>query len=92
MDMQQIVEILSQMKANQAEADRKGDKEEMKANQAKAEADRKADQERMEAETKAHMQEMMEKKIGSLAFKLDAIQERMGAIVHSIQYERDEKI
>jgi hypothetical protein len=46
---------------------------EMKANQAKAEADRQVDQERMEANQasmKAHMQEIMEAQFGSLAAQL----------------------
>jgi hypothetical protein len=61
----------------------------MIANQAKAEAERKADKEETKANRKAD-QEKMERQISSLASKMDANQERMEAIVHSIRSERQE--
>jgi hypothetical protein len=83
MDTQQIVEILSQMKVDQAKAEANRE-----ASQAKAEANRKADQERIEVIIKADKEERreeIERQIGSLASKMDTNQERMEAIA-STQY------
>jgi hypothetical protein len=106
MDIQQIVEMLSQMEVNR------------KADQAKAEAgmknhmqeimerligslasDMKVNQAKAEAdmkadreETKAKQARMEESPRGELRLTASSIEEKMEAIVHSIRSERDEKI
>jgi hypothetical protein len=82
MDTQQIVEVLSQMKADQAkaEANRKADQAQMVSNM-------KTIQERMEAS-----QERMENRLKeAMRVTVSAMNERMDAIVHSSRSERDEK-
>jgi hypothetical protein len=99
MDIQQIVEMLSQMEANRkadqakAEANMEGQigslASEMKAYGEETRANRKADKEEIVAEMKAdrdaHVQEIVAKRVS-------AIEEKIEAIVHSIRSKRDGKI
>jgi hypothetical protein len=79
MDLQQIAEMLSQMKADQAkaEANREARLTLAEANMQQIVAELKADRD-------THVQEIVA--------KIDANQERLEARVRSIRYEQDEKI
>jgi hypothetical protein len=84
MDIQQIVEMLSQTEAN-----RKADQAKVEADKEETRANRKVDKEKIVAEMKAdrdaHVQKIVAKTVS-------AIEGKMEAIVHSIRSERDGKI
>jgi hypothetical protein len=102
MDIQQIVEMLSQMEANRKadqakiEANMKEDKEEtkalrevMQANQAKAEGNMKTQISSLASEMKADWDAHMQEVV---AKTVSVIEEKMEAIVHPIRSEWDGKI